>query len=165
MVSSDDGYRTLLRRKSERINSALDRNTWCWTAVLLIVVLACYIVEDLRKKMWLDEFFTLYTAQQPSPSEIVKAKMEGADGVPPLYAIVVSRILPIVSHDALAMRLPSTLAFCGMLLCIVAFCRPRMPAVFAFIAALLVCTACPYYATEDRCYGMVLGLAAGALVC
>jgi hypothetical protein len=45
------------------------------------------------------------------------------------------------------------------------FCRRRMPAVYAFIAALLAGIACNFYATEGRGFGMVLGCAAGALLC
>ena len=52
-----------------------------------------------------------------------------------------------------------------MLVCILAFCRQRLPASYAYLAALLAATSCRFYATEGRCYGLLLGCAAGALLC
>ena len=83
----------------------------------------------------------------------------------PLYGILVRSILPIVRSDQLAVRLPATLGYCGMALCLAAFCRRRLPAVYALIVSLLVCDTCLYYSTEGRAYGLVLGCAAGALLC
>ena len=40
--------------------------------------------------MWCDELLTLYVVQQASPGEIVKATLEGCDGAPPLYAMIVA---------------------------------------------------------------------------
>ena len=148
----------------ERINSVVEAHYWGLAAVFLLLFLACSIAEDLRLKMWNDEIVTLYVAQQGSPAEIVKATRSGMDATPPLYPIIVSAILPMVRPDALAVRLPSTLGFTAMLAFILAFCRrARMPAVHAFIGALLAALACGFYATEGRSYGMVLGGAAGAL--
>jgi hypothetical protein len=114
--------------------------------------------------MWIDELYTLHTARQASIGEIVKATMEGGDA-PPLYPIPVHAILPWVRHEALAVRLPSTLGFCGMVLCLLGFCRRRLPAAYSFTVALLACYECLYYASEGRSYGVVLGCAAGALLC
>ena len=147
------------------VNSLLDSSFVTWSAVFLLLFLVCSVAEDLRLRMWNDEIVTLYVARQGSPSEIVKATREGMDATPPLYPMLVSAILPIVRPDALAVRLPSTLGFAAMLLCVLLFCRRRMPAIYGFIAALLTALACSFYATEGRCYGMVLGCAAGALVC
>ena len=152
-------------RPGDRVNSTLERHTWGFASVLLLLFLACCTIEDLHIKMWNDEILTLYVAQQVSPVEIVKATKEGMDTTPPLYPIIVSAMRSIVRPDALAVRLPSTLGFASMLLCVLAFCRRRMSAVYAFIAALLAAIACSFYATEGRSYGMVLGCAAGALLC
>jgi hypothetical protein len=115
--------------------------------------------------MWYDELFTLYMAKQASPAEIVKAAIEGVDGAPPLYAIVVHYLLPFAKTESLAVRLPATLGYCGMLVCLLAFCRRRLPPAFCLIAALLACDACFYYSTEGRPYGPMLGCAAAALLC
>jgi uncharacterized membrane protein len=115
--------------------------------------------------MWYDELFTLYVARQGSPSAVVRAALDGVDATPPLYATIVSCLLPMVRHDALAVRLASTLGFVAMLGCIMAFCHRRMPARYAFLAALFAATACGFYATEGRAFGLVLGCGAGALLC
>ena len=126
---------------------------------------ACSMLTDVRMKMWNDEIITLYVAQQGSPGEIVAATKDGMDATPPLYPILVSTILPGARPDALAVRLPSTLGFAGMLACVLLFCRRRMPGSYALIGGLLVAITAGFYATEGRCYGLMLGFAAGALVC
>jgi len=149
---------------AEYVNSAVELRFWRYAAVLLLVVFACSMVQDLRLKMWNDELFTLYVARQGSPIAIVTAIKDGMDGTPPLYPVIVSAALPIARDDALAVRLPSTLGFVAMLYFILVFCRRRMPAIYALIAALVAAIACGFYATEGRCYGLVLGCTAGALV-
>jgi hypothetical protein len=153
-----------LVRLVSRMSDSLERHFWCWVAFFVVLLLACSIAIDLREKMWNDELFTLAMAQQGGPAEIVKAAAEGWDTAP-LYAIIVRWLLPIVKHEALAARLPATLGYCGMILCLLAFCHRRLPAVYAFVAALLACDACLFYATDGRSYGIVLGCAAGALLC
>jgi hypothetical protein len=147
----------------ERLASALERDFWKWAALFVGLWLICWIAQDLQLKMWNDEIFTLYVAQQGSPAAIVRGIKDGMDATPPLYPIIVSAILPFVRPDPLAVRLPATLGFGAMLLFVLAFCRRRMAAIYAFIAALLLIIECGFYATEGRSYGLVLGCAAGAL--
>ncbi len=144
-------------------DSGLELHFWRYAAIFVMCFLVCSLVQDLRLKMFYDELFTLYMAQQGSPVEIVNATFAGMDASPPLYPILVSPLLHIVGQDALAVRLPSTLGFSAMLLFVLAFCHCRMPAVYSFIAALLVGVSSNFFATEGRCYGLVLGCAAGAL--
>ena len=130
-----------------------------------MLLLACAAVRCVRDKMWIDELYTLHMSQQASPGEIVKATLEGCDGAAPLYAMIVHAILPWAPQEALAVRLPSALGFCGMVLCLLAFCRRRLPALYSLVAALIACNACLEYSTEGRCYGLALCCAAGALLC
>jgi len=138
-----------------------------WSIVILfgVVFLAGLIGVDIRKKMWADELITFYVARQASLREIVNASLDGCDLTPPLYSIVVHFLLAWMPSDSLAVRLPSTLGFCGMFFGLVAFCRRRWPAEYAVIPALIASSACIRYATEGRSYGLVLGCMAGALVC
>ncbi len=163
MTKSTITDRSALLHLSHRVNTSLERHFWRWASLFVGLFLACSIAKDLRIKMWIDELFTFYMAQQPNPAEIVQAIKEGCDGAPPLYAIAVHYLLPIVKPAELAVRLPSTLGYCAMVLFLLAFCRRRMPAVYSFIAALFGCYACLYYSTEGRPYGVLLGCAAGAL--
>jgi hypothetical protein len=136
-----------------------------WSVLFVVLFLACSIVKDVRTPMWADELLTLYMSQQAGTAEIVRATREGSDNAAPLYAMIVRAILPVVGHQAAAVRLPATLGYCGMLICLLAFCRRRLPAVYALAAALLACDATLKYATEGRSYGVLLGCASCALLC
>lgn len=136
-----------------------------WAILFVALFLACAIARDLRTPMWTDELLTLYVSQQAGAAEIVKATKEGCDGAPPLYAMMVRAILPLVGHQAVAVRLPSTLGYFAMVICLLAFCRRRLPVVYSWAATLLAYNACRAYSIEGRGYGVVLGCAAGALLC
>lgn len=164
MTLSTTPERPLLVGVADEIDAALERHFWPFAGLFAGLLLGINIVRDVWIKMWLDELLTFHMARLANPGEIIKASLERCDG-PPLYAIVVHSIMPWVRHDALAVRLPSTLGYCGLFLCIVAFCRHRLPAVYAWAAALMVWQACELYSTEGRSYGLLLGCAAGALLC
>jgi hypothetical protein len=157
--------RSVFLRVSDKINAALERHFWLWAVLFVVLFLASAIVKDVREPMWMDELIALHMSQQAGAAEIVKATLDGADGEPPLYAMMVRAILPVVRNEALAVRLPSTLGYCGMVICLLAFCRRRLPAAYSMAAALLACYVCLYYSFDGRCYGVVLGCAAGALLC
>jgi hypothetical protein len=146
---------------TDKVNASLDKHYWRWVALFTLIFLACSIVRDLRTTLWFDELFTLYLAKLASPDEIISFN----DASPPFYPIIVHWLLPIIGNDALALRLPATQGFCVMMLCLWAFCRLRLPAAFAFAATLLTFERGLYFATEGRAYGVVLGCAAGALLC
>lgn len=165
MPSSTISARFLLLRLATGINGSLERHFWRWASVFLALIFACSIAKDLRLKLWNDELLTLYVAKQPDTAEIVKAIAEGCDGAPPLYAMMTHAILPLIRHDALAVRLPATIGFGCFLLCLLVFARRRLPAAHSLLASLLACNACLYYATEGRPYAVVLGCGAGALLC
>jgi hypothetical protein len=157
--------RSIFVRLTGNVNTSLERHFWRWASLFVTAFLACSIARDLRVKMWIDELITLHVAQQAGSAEVVKTIIEGSDAAPPLYAMIVRSILPIAKHEALAVRLPATLGYCGMIVCLLAFCRRRLPAAYSFIASLLACEACLYYSSDGRSYGIVLGCAAGALLC
>jgi hypothetical protein len=152
-------------RAEESVFWLPDRHFWRCAVVFVLAFLTCGVVTDVRMKMWNDEIFTLYVAQQGSPAAILRGVHDGMDATPPLYPVLVSSILPLVWNDGLAVRLLSTLGFGAMLVFVLAFCRRRLPTAYAFIAALLAVVSCAFYATEGRSYGLVLGCAAGALYC
>ncbi len=148
-------------RLAEKINASLERHFWLWAAAFTLLFLAASIARDLRAALWFDELFTLHLAKLASPQAIIGFN----DASPPLYPIIVHWLLPIVGNEALAVRLPATLGYCAMLAFLWAFCRHRLPAAFAFAAAFLTFERGLYFATEGRPYGLVLGCAAGALLC
>jgi hypothetical protein len=158
-LSSRDRFGVV--KLTDRINASLEKHYWRWVFLFTLIFFACSIVRDLRTTLWFDELFTLYLAKLGSPQEIIAFN----DASPPLYPIIVHWLLPIIGNDALALRLPATLGYCAMMVCLWAFCRHRLPAAFAFAATLLTFERGLYFATEGRAYGLVLGCAAGALLC
>jgi len=154
------GSRFGLVRLTHRINASLEKHYWRWAFLFTLIFFACSIVRDLRATLWFDELFTLYLAKLGSAQEIIAFN----DASPPLYPIIVHWLLPIVGNEALALRLPATLGYCAMMVCLWAFSRRRLPAAFAFAATLLTFERGLYFATEGRAYGLVLGCAAGALL-
>ena len=148
-------------RLADKVIASLEKHFWWWATGFTLLFLAASIVRDLRTTLWFDELFTLHLAKLASPQEIIAFN----DASPPLYPIIVHWLLPIVGNEALALRLPATVGYCAMLLCLWAFCRRRLPAAFAFAASLLTFERGLYFATEGRPYGLVLGCAAGALLC
>jgi len=158
----DAGYRGRfsVAKVTGKINASLEVYFWRWATLFTILFLACSIARCLRTKLWSDELYTLYMAKLTGAGDIIAVN----DASPPLYPIIAHWLLPMVDNDALAVRLPATLGFCAMILCVLTFCRRRLPAAFAFGAALLACERTLFYATEGRAYGLVLGCAAGTLL-
>jgi hypothetical protein len=150
-----------IARLADKANASLEKHFWRWALGFTLIFFMASIVRDLRTALWFDELFTLHLARLASPREIIGFN----DASPPLYPIIVHGLLRVVGNDALALRLPATLGYCAMLLCVWAFCRGRLPAAFAFAASLLTFERGLYFATEGRPYGLVLGLAGAALLC
>lgn len=159
---SDVGYRDRfgVAKLTDKINASLEMYFWRWAALFTIFFLACSIERALRTKLWSDELFTLYMAKLASAGDIIAVN----DASPPLYPIIAHWLLPIIGNDALAVRLPTILGFCAMILCVLTFSRRRLPAAFALGAGMLACERTLFYATEGRAYGLVLGCAAGTLL-
>ena len=135
-----------LVRLADRINASLEAHYWRWASLFTLTFFACSIARDVRAKLWFDELFTLYLAKLPGAREIIAYN----DPSPPLYPIIAHWLLPIVGNDALAIRLPATVGYCAMLVCLWAFARRRLPAAFAFAVPLLTFERGLYFATEGR---------------
>jgi hypothetical protein len=154
-----------LGRMISGLNRSIENRFRLWTALVLTVMFSLSLARDMTKTMWIDELYTLHMALLPGVREIIKATLDGADGAPPLYSILVHALLAVVHSHPLAVRLPSTLGFCGMFLCILALCRRHLPDSYAFIAALTAACACVPFASEGRAYGLLVFAAAAALIC
>ncbi len=145
----------------ERHFRARNSNIWIW---IILLLMGLSIASDVKLLMWTDELFTLFTARQPDVHKLLQAVQEGSDMPAPLYDLLVHFLLPVVGNEPLAVRLPATLGLYAMLPGLFIFCRRRVGSLYAFIAAMLACEVCIYYATDGRPYGAVLGCTAWALV-
>ena len=144
-----------------RVGDSLEKHFWRWAALFTILFFICSIVRNLRVTLWFDELMTLYVAKLAT----VEAILGINDASPPLYPLIVHWLLAIIGNEALAVRLPATLGYCAMMICLWEFCRSRLPAAFAFAVPLLTFERALFFATEGRGYGLVLGCAAAALLC
>ena len=151
-------------RVAVRIDAFLDSSFWTAALCCAAALFAVFIVADLRLKLWADELIGLYVAGSPSVDSLVAMTKGGADATPPLYALIVRALLPVAPSEALALRLPSTLGFCAMIVAVAAYARRRLPATYALVACLLAPALTIRYGTEGRSYGLVLGFAALTLL-
>ncbi len=135
-----------------------------FVAIFLLVLFAAAITEDLRVPLWTDELLTLYVTSQPTIPDVLGAIREGVDSQPPLYDLLVRSLRPIIPNDALRVRLPSTVGFILMCMCVFLFVQRHLPAIYAVLAMLAAALTTWTYAFEGRSYGMVLGCVGVALV-
>jgi hypothetical protein len=151
-------------RWSAEAESLLEARFWPVLIGLTAVLFAILVASDIHLKLWLDELFTLSVARSPSVGQLAAATLAGADAMPPLYPTIVHFLLPLSPSESLAVRLPSTIGFCAMVVAIAAYARRFLPAAYAIIAGLLAAAMLIMYGSEGRAYGTVLGLAAISLL-
>jgi len=149
----------------ERLTNAFERRPLRWSLLFVLPFLALLLVKAMLMPMWLDEFYTLWVAQQPSISSSIDAVREGCDNAPPLYALIVKFFQRTIGETPLALRLPSFLGFCLMLGCTFVFLRRRLGNLYAAMGVLISASSTYSFATEGRPYGLTLGCIALALLC
>lgn len=132
------------------------------------------IFGSLHKRLWFDEFGTLFVASAPTWKDMFQRAT--ADANPPLFysLIRVSVQLIGLEHNALAIRLPGMLAMVLGAACIFLFLRRTCRASVSLIGAGLLLTGpvLPFPAmdlgggvgAEGRPYAMLIGLTALALL-
>ncbi|MGE5646103.1 MAG: hypothetical protein ACM336_09960 [Acidobacteriota bacterium] len=127
-----------------------------------IIYLPATLLIAWRRPLWNDEMFTWYIAGRPRIGDIWTALLTGAEQIPPAFYWITR---PFVGHAEWAMRLPEILGFWLMGVCVIAIVARRAPAAYGLVAALAALFTGAYpYAYEGRPYGIVLGLAALALL-
>ena len=119
----------------------------------------------LRKLIWNDELFTLYTSRLPKISDIWASLLTGADQISPLFPLITRASFSLFGVNSLSVRLPEVLGFWVMSLCLFHFVCKRSSALHGCAAMLLpLVTAAYEYAYEARPYGVVLGFSGLSLV-
>ena len=145
-------------------DSILEVNFWPVVTALTALLFAILLTTDFKLKLWGDELIGLYVARSPGFRQIAAMTMAGADGTPPLYNAIVHSVLPYSPSEALAVRLPSTIGFCVMIVALSGYARRWLPAAYALIAGLLAGAMTIDYGSEGRSYGLILGFAAVSLL-
>jgi hypothetical protein len=154
-------------KEARRVESA-GAMAWAWIGALgaaLVLLLLGTLGRAVGKPLWHDEIFTFYVAAQPAASDVWRSLAAGVDLNPPLYHLLVHWCIGLLGSGPVAVRLPAVLGFLLASAALYAFVRQRAERPFALLAALVPSFTGVYtYAYEGRPYGLVLGLAAVALL-
>lgn len=117
-----------------------------------------------RKLIWTDEFFTLYLSRLGA-RDLWAALLTGGDQHPLPFYLLHHLFLRTLGENPWALRLPATLGFLLMMLCVYQFVANRTSVAYGLAAMLLpLATAIYQYAYEARGYSLLLGFGALALL-
>jgi len=120
----------------------------------------------LRDPLWNDELYTWYFAQLPTIGDVWDELSRGVEQIPPFYYVVVRTSLALLGDNELALRAPSILGFGLACVCVFVVVARRTEAWYGLVAAFVpIASGAFRYAWEARPYGLVVGCAAGALLC
>ena len=135
-------------------------------ALALLSIFYIALGVSAQKPLWYDELITVKTAALPTVRDVWKFYAQGLDTTGPVPSLFAHAALKLPFGPELDVRLPFTIAYLVMVLCLYGFVRRRYAASYALICVLL-CVAFPffYYATEARAYALMLGGAGLALFC
>lgn len=149
----------------ESAATLVQRRQGTFLSLYVLVFLVYFLRLDWAREMWTDEFYSLYISRQPL-GEMWKAILTGADQHPPLFYLLTHYCLAVFGENQFVLRVPATLGFLLMTLCVFRFTLNRLPAVYAFLAMVFpLLTGAVYYGQEGRGYGLVLGFATLSLLC
>jgi hypothetical protein len=132
----------------------------------LALVLAINLQVDRAKPLWFDELIVSHAASQPHLSDVWKILTSGQSPHPPLNFLVVRCMYAAFGNTELTTRLPSTLGYAAMSVCLFFFVSRRTNAAFGTLAMLFpLITLARVYAVEAKPYGALLGWTGVALIC
>lgn len=155
-----------LERLGSRVESALSRKPWVSILALALMFLACTSVTAFCRPLWFDEILTRYIAALPTFGAICKALAAHAESSPPLFHLVSKLSGITLGWSPFGLRFPALTGYLAMILCVYFVVRRYTGPLYAAIGALSsYLTNAPYFATEARPYGLLLGLSCTALVC
>ncbi|MDD4915227.1 MAG: glycosyltransferase family 39 protein [Methylococcales bacterium] len=151
-----------LSRIADKINS----NGWIYITLILIVYFLTTYYRAETRMLWFDEIFSLYLSRLPDFSSLMAAIQQGIDFNPPLFYEWLRLSRFFIADETVAIRTPSIIAGGLLCLCLYRFVSIRTNAIGGLVASLFPLVSIEsYYATEARPHGIVIGLAALALVC
>lgn len=119
-----------------------------------------------RRHLWNDELFTYDFVNLPSVSDVWRELRTGIEQTPPLFYLVTRASLAVLGHNSVAIRIPAMLGVFAACCCVyLLLARRASPVAGAAGALIVLATQALPYGYEARPYGIVLGLAAAALLC
>ena len=156
---------SLVSRAVNWFASAVERHKVLVVLGYSIVFLAICALLSATKLLWYDEMATYYPAKLPTVSQLVDFFWTGLDVHTPTASLFLRGVMRVFGDGPVVDRLPFAFAYLIFCICIFVFVARRCPAVYATAAMIFpTLTLMFYYATEIRCYALVLALTGTALV-
>lgn len=123
------------------------------------------IVASSRRHLWNDELFTYYFARLPSLTDVWHQLKTGVEQTPPLFYVVTRASLWAFGNTNVAIRLPEIVGVFVACCAVYKVVERRTSVSGGATAALVVLSSAALpFGYEARPYGLVLGLAAVALL-
>jgi hypothetical protein len=115
---------------------------------------------------WFDEVLTFYLAALPNFRVLWRALTAHAESGSPVFHLITKLSADMFGWTTFGLRVPAIVGYLTMMLCVYFIVRRYAGSLYAAIGALSgFLTFAPFYATEARPYGLLLGLSGIALVC
>lgn len=151
---------------AERTSDRLASLTWIFPPVFTLVFLPLTLLWSSRRPFWYDEIYTAYISRVPTIGDIWHTLAQGADLQPPTVFVTARVAESLFGRSEWALRLPGTLGFLLMGICLMYFVARHTNILWGYVAAVFVLLSGSYrYSAEARPYGLILGFAASALLC
>jgi uncharacterized membrane protein len=136
-------------------------------AILVVYSALQCLIRAVSKPLWYDEICTWTLAHQPGPAAIWNALQHAADSNPPGYYLIERTMSRLIPNQEIALRIPSIIGFCCVVVCLFAFVRKRSGSAVALCCAAIPLMTVFYdpYAVEARPYMLVTACVSIAMVC
>ena len=151
------------------ILATLDKRATPIAAILLALVSLAYFATAIwfaaHSPLWMDEVLAVWTARMPTAAGVWRALEKGAEFSPPLYHLLLQKIIQLGGAGTLAMRAPSILAGYVAATAVGVLIRRRANFPIAALAMSLILVGGLYlFAIQARPYALVTACIACALL-
>ena len=150
----------------DRLASSVDAKPAIWTILACWIFFAVTGFRAAHQPYWYDELITVKITALQRFADIWAALRMGLDLNPPFQYLAIRISQSLFGTAPMATRLPMTLGFLVMSLCIFLYLRRRVPVTLAFAGMMLPWLTDAYtFAIEARPYGILLGCSGVVLLC
>jgi hypothetical protein len=164
MVHIDDAI-SLTGRLLDKFAAFVERHKALVVLGYSAFLLATCALLSATKLLWYDEMATYYPAKLPTVAAVIDFFQKGLDVHTPVASLVVRGVMDLFGDGPVVDRMPAAIGYLIFCVSLFFFVARRCPAVYGTAAMVFpTLTLMFYYATEMRCYGLVLGLAGTALI-
>src|SRR5580700_10432690 len=127
------GLQQWLAAKAELAGDTLASRPWILVLAYTVLFLPLTLLWSSRRPLWYDEVYTTYLSRVPTLPDVWRVLAQGADLQPPLIFVATRFAQSLFGQAEWAVRLPSTLGFLLMGVCLMYFVARRTSALWGFI--------------------------------